>query len=292
MYTHTLQPREKNTVEIIVALPWELIEEEYKTAFSTLQKELGVEGFRKGKVPESIAQKHLAKETVYQEVVRTLIPKIYAELVKKESLKPIASPKIELIEAKEKQVWRVKITLAQKPVIDLVPYKDAVKKAKTDIKTKDIWVPGKDSSSKVGEEKEKVKKEQELLNRILSNLLAAIKVEIADLIVEEELNHRLARLLDDIRKIGLTVDSYLKSKGQTMDQIKDRFKKEIEDTYKLEFILNEIADKEGIKVENQDLEKLFSSITDEKEKASARQNSYFYASVLRKQKTIDFLLAL
>jgi FKBP-type peptidyl-prolyl cis-trans isomerase (trigger factor) len=112
------------------------------------------------------------------------------------------------------------------------------------------------------------------------------------MIVESELNHRLSKLVDDVQKIGLTVDQYLKSKNLTMDTVKENFKREIEDTYKLEFLLSEVADKEGIKVEQSEIDKLFVNIKDEKEKQFAMQNSYYYASVLRKQKTIDFLLAL
>jgi len=102
----------------------------------------------------------------------------------------------------------------------------------------------------------------------------------------------LTRLLDDIQKIGLTVDNYLKSKKLTMEQLKASYRKEIEDTYKLEFILSEIADRENISVEKEDLDKLFSNIKEEKERKAAEANSYFYASILRKQKTLDYLLSL
>ena len=130
------------------------------------------------------------------------------------------------------------------------------------------------------------------MNQVLSAVLKETTIEISDLIIEEELNQRLANLLTEIQKIGLTVDSYLKSKNMTKDDLNKRYKDEIEQTYKLEFVLADIADKENIKVENSDLEKLFAGISDPKEREAARTNSYFYASVLRKQKTLDYLLAL
>lgn len=292
MFSHKLEKKPKSTVVIDVTLPWSDIQKEYKVAFANLQKVLQVEGFRKGKVPESIAQKHLSKESVYQEVVRTLIPKIYDDVLKKENLKPIVQPKVELVSAKENENWKIKISLAEKPLVDISKYKEAVTKAKGEAKKADIWVPGKGVKPNEVDEKEQQRIKQETLNKILGNLLDSVKIEIPDLIVEEELNLRLTKLLDDIQKIGLTADAYLKSKNTSMEQMKAGFRKEIEDTYKLEFILNEIADKEGIKVENTDLEKLFTAINDEKEKAAARQNSYFYASILRKQKTLDFIQAL
>ncbi len=292
MYTHTLKKLAKNTVEILVDIPKSTVENEYKSSFSALNKNLQVEGFRKGKVPADIAQKRISKELVFEELVKHLIPKIYEEIVKKESLKPIISPKVDLVKAKEGMDWQIKITVAQKPVVDLGNYKSVLKKIKDDQKKTEIWTPGKESKEKKAEPEQEAKVKQELLNKILEGLLKECKVEIPDLVVDEELNKRLTNLLTDIQKIGLTVDSYLKSKNITQEELKNRYKREIEDTYKLEFILIELADKENITVEKSDLEKILASMSDPKEKEAAKANSYFYASLLRKQKTLDYLLDL
>ena len=53
-----------------------------------------------------------------------------------------------------------------------------------------------------------------------------------------------------------------------------------------------ISDKEDIKVEKTDLDKLFVNIKDEKERKKAEQNSYYYATILRKQKTLDYINSL
>jgi len=287
MYSYKLNKLPKNTLEINLNIPTFDINEEYERAFSRLQQELTVEGFRKGKVPKAMAEKHLSKETVYQEMIKTLLPRVYEEIIKKEALKPIVSPKIELVKAKEKEDWQIKITLAEKPLLELGDYKKTIKEIKTNQKKEDIWVPGKGDKEKPKEENK-----NKLLNEILNIVLKTSKVELSDLIIEEELNHRLTRLLDDVQKIGLTIENYLKSKNLTMEQLKASYRKEIEDTYKLEFILSEIADKENIKVEKEDLDKLFTNIKEEKERKAAEANSYFYASILRKQKTLDFLISL
>ncbi|NCO88436.1 hypothetical protein COW98_01880 [Candidatus Roizmanbacteria bacterium CG22_combo_CG10-13_8_21_14_all_35_9] len=287
MYSYKLNKLPKNTLEINLNIPTSDINEEYERAFSRLQQELTVEGFRKGKVPKAMAEKHLSKETVYQEMIKTLLPRVYEEIIKKEALKPIVSPKIELVKAKEKEDWQIKITLAEKPLLELGDYKKTIKEIKTNQKKEDIWVPGKGDKEKPKEENK-----NKLLNEILNIVLKTSKVELSDLIIEEELNHRLTRLLDDVQKIGLTIENYLKSKNLTMEQLKASYRKEIEDTYKLEFILSEIADKENIKVEKEDLDKLFTNIKEEKERKAAEANSYFYASILRKQKTLDFLISL
>ena len=280
MYTHKLNRLGKNTVEIGIVIEKATIDQEYKASFAKLLQNLEIKGFRRGKVPPKIAEQYLKKESIYEEIV------------KKEGLKPVMHPKIELAKAKENEDWQIKITLAEKPSVELGDFKETIRKIKAEQKKTDIWVPGKPGEKQEVSEKDKAKKQQELLNSILNALLKETKCEISELIIEEELNQRLSNLLTEIQKIGLTVDTYLKSKNLTQEELKKRYRNEIEQTYKLEFILGELADKENIKVENSDIEKLLLSINDPKERETAKANSYFYASVLRKQKTLDYLLSI
>ncbi len=292
MYSYKTKKLPHEEVEITVDIPKGDISVEYDHAFDELQKELAVEGFRKGKVPKAIAQKHLRKDLVYQELIRHLLPRIYDEIIKKEVLKPVVSPKVELVKAKEGEDWQIKITIAQRPTVELGDYKSLIKDIKAKEKKADIWVPGKGTPSAEDKKKDEAEVKQKLLNDILTALLKSVKVDLSDLLLEDELNRRLTQLVDDIQKIGLTVDAYLKSKGLTMDEMKARYRKEIEDTYKLEFILNAVADQEKITVDKGELDKLFANIPNPQEKKAAQENSYFYASVLRKQKTLDYLLGL
>lgn len=289
-YTHSLKKLPKSTTEITLDIPWTTIQDEYTVAFDKLHKELTIEGFRKGKAPKQVAEKHIAKDAVYKELLNTFLGKTYQEIIQKESLKPIANPKIELKSAKENESWQVTIVIAEKPVIDLGDYKKLIQDAKAELKKDEIWVPGKAEPEKTPEKAEEQK--QKLLNTVLGALLDKSKCEIPDMLIEEELEGRLARLVDEVQKVGLTIESYVKSKNLTVDQLKEQYKKEIENTYKMEFILSELADKENIKVEQADLEKLFQGINNESDKKLAQQNAYFYASVLRKQKTLDLLTSL
>jgi trigger factor len=287
MYSYKKNLLPKNTVELIIDIPKQEIKSAYQKAFLSLQKELTLPGFRKGSVPKELVEKNIKKEKVYEKLIADLIPRIYEEIIKKENLTPLSLPKIELLKAKEEEDWQIKIILAQKPTVNLKNLKQIVQKVKAEQKKEDIWVPGKTQKEKENQEV----KNQKLLNLILNALLKEISCEISDLLIEEELNHRLASLLDDIKKIGLTVDAYLRSKNLTVEQLKEQYRKEIEETYKLEFILLAIADKENITVEKQDLEKIFVNLSPE-ERKKAEENSYFYASILRKQKTLDFLINL
>ncbi|PIY72410.1 hypothetical protein COY87_01105, partial [Candidatus Roizmanbacteria bacterium CG_4_10_14_0_8_um_filter_33_9] len=117
MIKHTLNKQPLQTYDLTVTIPWEDIQAQYKKAFSTVLSQFEFEGFRKGKVPPAIGEKHIKKDTVYQQLIHSFIPTVYEEIIKKENLKPIVNPKINLIKAKENEAWELKITVAQKPDI-------------------------------------------------------------------------------------------------------------------------------------------------------------------------------
>ena len=119
MYSYKKEKLPKNTTQFIVDVPKIDIKKEEDDAFSKLQSQLTVEGFRPGKAPKDIAQKHISKETLYQELAQKLISQIYQEIITKESLKPIISPKVDLVKAKEGEDWQIKITVAEKPLVEL-----------------------------------------------------------------------------------------------------------------------------------------------------------------------------
>ena len=290
MYTYKANKLPKSTTEVLVDVPWSDIKIEYEAAFEILRQNLTVEGFRKGKAPKELAEKHLKKDDVYQELVRTLISRVYREIVEKEKYSPVVSPKIDLVKAKENEDWQVKITIAEKPVVDLGDYKKVITEAKAELKKDAIWVPGKDQDPQDVKKQEEQK--QKGLNLALDALLKNAKCDIPELIIEAEMENRLSRLVDDVQKVGLNMDSYLKSKNITIEDLRKQFTAEIENTYKLEFILAELADKENIIVGDEELGKVFAGIKEEKDRAAAQQNAYFYASILRKQKTIEFLMGL
>jgi FKBP-type peptidyl-prolyl cis-trans isomerase (trigger factor) len=62
MFTYKKIKEEKSTFEFTADIPWKDIQKEYETASDKLISNLEIKGFRKGKVPKEIGQKHLKKE--------------------------------------------------------------------------------------------------------------------------------------------------------------------------------------------------------------------------------------
>jgi len=290
MYTYKIEKKSPTEIEIVVDIPKNTIKASYQKAFEELRKDLSVAGFRKGTVPKQIAEQKIKKEEVFERLIQDLFPQIYREIIIKENLKPIINPQVDLIKAKEDEDWQIKIQIAQKPKISLGDYKKKIKDLNQEHKKADIWIPGKEESKKNDTDQETERLTQ--LNRIFQLLLKEIECPLPALLIEQEVKRKLADLIDELQKLGLNIEDYLKSKNLSLEQLKENYKNEIKETYQLEFILDEIANQENIVVENDEIEKIISKISDEKEKETARQHSYYYAAIIRKQKTLDFLLSL
>ncbi len=289
-YTLSKNKVEKATFKGEVEIPKEEIQKAKDAAIERLIKNLEVPGFRKGKVPRDVALKNLSESKILEETARDVFTQVILDIIKKEQLQVFGEPSVEPIEITFEKPWKIKVRIPLKPKIKLPDYKKIVQDVKAQAKAQNIWTPGKEL-----DKKQKQAQKDVLLNKILAMLLDKTKLEISDLIVEQEVKKRLASLIDDIRKAGLTLSEYLKARNLEIEDLKEKFRKEIIDTYKIELALEEIANKENIEVKPEELKKILN--IDEKkpqvkEKEKMQQLQYYWAAVLRKQKTLEFLLSL
>ena len=126
----------------------------------------------------------------------------------------------------------------------------------------------------------------------MDGILKSTKVDISQLIIDDEVNRRLTQLLDDVRKIGMTIDDYTRSKNTTIETLREQFKTEAPEMFAIELALDKISDEAKIVVEQAELDALSKNVTDEKKREELKKNSYLYASVIKRQKTLDYLLSL
>lgn len=290
MFTYTTK-KNKTDWEFTVTIKAEDVTKKFDELLATELTTVSIEGFRKGKAPKDIAEKKVDRAKIYEAAVGQLLTKIYNEIVTKESIKPIVQPRVELVKAKEGEDFVIIIHVAERPDLKLGDYKTIVANVKKELKTEDIWVPGKETP-KPEDEKTQEQRKVNLLNKIFEALSQKSTIEISDLIVQDEVNRKLASLLDEVKKLGMTIDQYVNSRNTTVEALRESYRKEIVDMYKIELVLEMIADDGKITVEKSDLDKILSAIEDPKAREEARANSYLYASILKRQKTLDYILGL
>jgi FKBP-type peptidyl-prolyl cis-trans isomerase (trigger factor) len=254
----------KKTFELEFSIPWEQVKKTYDKVLNELTKSAKLEGFRPGKAPRDLIEKSLDKGKLYGEVINQLLPLSYAEAINQHHLRPAIAPKITIVAAEEDKPWQFKASSCELPEIKLGNYQGAARSAlvKSQLEKKEL-----DQSQK--------------LNLISKALLDEIKIELSDLLVESERDRLLSRLLDQIQKLGLTIDQYAASNNKTVEQIKQEYRQTAANTLKLELILQTIAEDKKFKADEQEINKL---------KEPAEQA--YLAMVLRKKQAIDYLLTL
>jgi len=275
-----------NTIEVEVTIPKSDLKKEYDQVLSDLQKTTEIKGFRKGKAPKDRVEKTVGQNDIYQRVIDQILPKTYQKTIQDQNLKPIISPKVELVSAKADQDWKVKFTTCELPEIDLNNYKEEIKK----IITKEvIWTPKKDQPKKTKKPVDKSLEKAENFQKIIDTLAKTIKVKLPKVLIENETNQKLARLIEKTEKMGLALEQYLSTIGKTIDLVKKEYQQESEKNWQLELALNKIADEEKIVVSDQDIELALAKIEDKQEKKQLSNQRYMFSSMIRRQKTLEFL---
>lgn len=306
MFTYTQKQLPKHTKEFLVEIAWDTILTKREEAFNEMAKHVIAPGFREGKAPRDIAARHIRPQKVYEKVVRDLLPDIYKEIVEKEKLRPVTSPSVELTEAKDDTAWKLTIQIPEIPEVQLKDYKKKISEvhAKASEAKRDTPKGGEADLKTGGKKQTKDKKSQEKqtetkeektiasISEVMTALLASTECAVPDLLVQEEVNRKLSQLIDDVRKVGLTLEKYLESKQITLDDMKAQFTKDTDEMYKIEFVLAKIAEEEKLLVDQTELDAVLATAKTEKEKEVAKANLAWYETLLRKQKVIDFLNSL
>jgi len=134
-------------------------------------------------------------------------------------------------------------------------------------------------------------KEQQEANfdDIVKAILDTVKVTIPSLLTDQEVDRLLSHTLDEIKKLGLSLDQYLASTGKTAENLREEYRQKAEKDIKMEFALQKIADTENISVEQQEIDEAISKAKDDEERTHLESNRYLLANIIRQQKTLDFL---
>lgn len=267
------------TIEITIAIPWNEAKKAQDQIEDTLVKSVKIAGFRPGQAPKNVAKEKLNPELVKEEVLKKVIGVAYNEEIKKNNLNPIINPQIHIDVFTEGTDIMFTAKTCEDPKIELGEYKNAIKKVSGKSK---IIVPG------ASEEKES----KDNLDEILSAGLKEAKIIIPAILIESETTRLLAQLLDELKKLGLSLEQYLASKNMDAEKLRSEYMAKALQDLQLEFFLRKVADEEKITVEKEDIEKAMGTIEDPKEREEIMKNPYLVASIIRQQKTVTFLSSL
>jgi len=95
------------------------IEESAVNTYRKLVKQINVPGFRKGKAPRDVLERHVGKDSIQREILDDIVPRAYDKAIQEQELEPIAQPEIEVI---ENEPVTFKAIVPLKPEITLGDY--------------------------------------------------------------------------------------------------------------------------------------------------------------------------
>lgn len=125
--------------------------------------------------------------------------------------------------------------------------------------------------------------------KIADSLSDSTNIDMPEIMIESETNRIQAQFTDDIERMGVKLDDYLKHSKKTIDDIRKEWRPHAEKKVKLQLILNAIATKENIHPQKEEIENEVKHIL-EHYKDADREQVYTYAeTVLTNEKVFQFL---
>jgi len=135
----TAERIEKNTVLLEIEVETERFSKALDQAYQKLVKKVNVPGFRRGKTPRFILERHVGTQTLVDEAVEIVIPEAYFMAVGDTGIEPVAQPQLELVQVEEGKPVVFKATVTVKPEVTLGQYKGLeAPKPDTTIKDDDV----------------------------------------------------------------------------------------------------------------------------------------------------------
>ena len=278
-----LAQTEDKTIQLTLTIPNTLVQTKKEEALVSLAEKLNIPGFRKGKAPRELTEKRINKQDLYNEMPSHLLPEVYAEAVEEHQLRPVLAPRFEILSISEGNDWTVRAITCELPAVEVGDYKSFVKGY---LQTAKIWTPSKD-----GEQDKKEPSLEEKEQKILEAIIKNTKSQIPNVLIEEEVNHKLSRLLDQTQKLGLTVEQYLASTGKTIEGLRAELTQQAREAIMLELALNKIADEEKISVDETEINQIIrASGSEEQAQNATPQQKAMIANVIKRRKAIDRLV--
>lgn len=118
-----VEEKQQCQVQIRVEVPVEKVNAAYDRVYRTLAKSATIPGFRKGRTPPEVLDRHFGKETVDNEAVDMLVSEAYREAVTELSVEPFGGPDLDIegeFERGKALVFRAVVPL--RPVVELGDY--------------------------------------------------------------------------------------------------------------------------------------------------------------------------
>ncbi len=264
---------DSSTCEINVAVSGEVVKNKFEEIFQKISKDAKVPGFRPGKAPRDVLEKHYAS-VVQEQALKELVPDIYNQAIEAEKLDVIELPKIT-------DVKLDRTNLSFKAIVEITPeiavknYKnqkinfktvlvsaDEIKKHIDSIKesrkaevlddkfARSLGYPNLVELEKAVERQIFITKENQerarIENELIENITKGLEFKLPAGLVARQTQDMLRQTKIDLAMKGLPRDKIDEQEKLLLDSIEPDAKKQV----KIYLVLSQIAKKENIVIDD------------------------------------------
>ena len=122
MSVKSCEKLEKSMVALTVEVGAEEFEAAVEKAYKKQRGSIRIPGFRPGKAPRKMIERMYGEAVFYDEAINSILPDVYADVVKEQELDAVGYPQVELLSV-GKEGFSFKATVAVYPEVTLGQYK-------------------------------------------------------------------------------------------------------------------------------------------------------------------------
>jgi len=259
--------------EINVAINGELVKNKFDQVFAQIAKEAKVAGFRPGKAPRDILEKHYAS-SAHKQVLKELVPDVYNQAIEAEKLEVIELPQITEVKL-DRNNLSFKAIVEVTPEIAVKNYKqqlinykvvsvssdeikrqiDSVKESRKvqgldDKFSRSLGYPNLVQLEKAVERQIFITKEnqqrQRIENELIENITGGLEFKLPAGLVERQAQDMLRQAKIDLAMKGFPRDKIDGQEKLLLEGIQPEAKKQV----KIYLVLSQIAKKENIVIDD------------------------------------------
>jgi FKBP-type peptidyl-prolyl cis-trans isomerase (trigger factor) len=275
-------------LKIVATIEKSKVAASYENIVDKVISEADIKGFRKGKAPREVVIEKMDISKIHGEVISDLLKTYYPQILKEKSIFPYSNPKLDVKEFELGNDFVFEAVVATKPEVKVGDYKKIIKKL-IEEKKKALK---KENEEKVKEGLEVTQTESEpTAEEIVNAISEESKVDLSELMINEETDRLLERFINQIKQLNLNVDSLLKAQNKTYDDLLQDHKKIAENNIKSEFILNEIIKDQKLEASEDEIVEFVDNLGDEnlKNKLLNTSEKWYVKTMIEKNKALDFL---
>lgn len=323
---------QNSTSILLVEIDKNFVSSFRQSTINDLKQEIEVDGFRKGKVPESKVIEVSGELKIWEKNAFKAINSLIPSILQDENLNIITMPNVSLIKLAPGVNLEIKMELTLMPEVKLPDYKNiaqSVKKEKeTEATEKEIdeyinhirenkkqidkletapelnddfvkslgnFKDVEDFKKQITENISRDKKlnlDQKRRVEIIEKIIKESEIQLPEILIQEEQEKMLAEFKARVEGFKMDFNEYLKEIKKTEEELKKEWLADSEKRAKMNLILPKIAREENLKPDEKQLEDEVKHLKEHYKDINDNTAKLYVANILTNQKVFEFLESL